>query len=179
MIRALSRPNRSVKMPAEREKQVQNMTEKRRNTALLAAWLVTPAAFLINLVYFFLQFPGEWLLPWVNLAVFILALALCVTALRRAFGQPEVYRGKIAGSIITVLACLLFAFTIFVFRVARQMPETAQAPQEGQKISEFTLTDTGGNPVTLSSLMNGPLPKSPRPDGRPKAVLLVFYRGYW
>src|SRR5947209_20444382 len=122
---------RLLKSIQSAKKQVQNMTEKRRNTALLAAWIATPAAFLINLVYFLLQFPGEWLLPWVNLVIFILALALCVTALRCAFGQPEVYRGKIAGSIITVLACLLFAFTVFAFRVARQMPETAQAPQEG------------------------------------------------
>lgn len=155
------------------------MTEQRRNGALQAAWIVTLAAFLSNIVYFFWQFPGEWMLPWLNLALFAAALALCVKALRRAFGQPQLYRGKTAGSIVTVLACLMFAFTILMFYVSRHIPGAAQAPREGQKAPEFTLTDTGGNPVTLASLMNAPLPNSPRPDGKPKAVLLVFYRGYW
>lgn len=155
------------------------MTEQRRNGALQAAWIMTLVAFLSNIPYFFLQFAGQGLLPWLNLALFVAALVLCVIALRRAFGQPETFRGKVSGSIVTVLACLLFAFTIFAFHVARKLPESTQAPQEGQKAPEFTLADASGTQVSLASLMNTPLANSPRPDGKPKAVLLVFYRGYW
>jgi hypothetical protein len=153
--------------------------EKRRNRVLTAAWIVTLAGFLSNVIYFFWQFAGQQILPWLNIALFVAALALCLMALRRAFGQPEVYVGKVSGSIVTVIACLLFAFTIFAFHVARQLPEAGQAPHEGQKAPEFTLADTGGKPVSLASLMTEPLAGSPGPGGKPKAVLLIFYRGYW
>jgi hypothetical protein len=155
------------------------MTEQRRNRALTWAWIITPLAFLLNLPLFFMQFPGQQLVPWLALAAFVAVLALCVTSLRRAFGQPQVYRGKISGSIITVIATLLFALTAFGFWSARKMPETTEAPQPGQKAPAFTLADTTGAQVSLASLLNAPLANSPRPDGKPKAVLAIFYRGYW
>ena len=155
------------------------MTERRRNKALLWAWIITLPAFLLNLPLFFFQFPGQQLLPWLALAAFVAALALCVIALRHAFGQPQVYRGKISGSIVTVIAGLLFALTVFGFFSARKMPGTSQAPQPGQKAPAFTLADTTGAQVSLASLLDAPLANSPRPDGKPKAVLAIFYRGYW
>jgi len=155
------------------------MTERRRNRALTWAWTITIAAFLLNLPPFFLQYPGQQLLPWLAVAAFVCALALCVIALRRAFGQPEVYRGKVSGSIVTVIATLLFALTAIGFWGARKMPETTQAPQPGQKAPAFTLADTTGAQVSLASLLDAPLAGSPRPDGKPKAVLAIFYRGYW
>ena len=154
------------------------MFEKRQNRPLAAAWILTLLAFLSNLVFFW-QFAGEWMLPWLCLALFAAALVLCGTALRRAFGQPEVYRGKVSGSILIVLACLMLAFTIFAFYEARHIPGVAQAPREGQMAPEFTLPDTSGAMVSLAGLLDRPLANSPRPDGKPKAVLLVFYRGYW
>ena len=155
------------------------MIEKRPNTALLWAWIVTLAAVLSNVMMLFILVPGEQALPWLTLALFAAAFALSVAALRRAFGKPQMYRGRISGSIALVLICLLFAFTVFETVEARKLPSAAQAPGPGQKALEFTLADTSGRPVSLSSLLEAPLANSPRPDGRPRALLLIFYRGYW
>ncbi len=154
------------------------MSQQRRHQLLTAAWIVTALAFLSNFLFFW-QFAGERMLPWLGLALFVAALGLCVAVLRRAFGQPGIYRGKVSGSIVTALACLMFTLTIFAFYVARHIPDAADAPRAGQRAPEFTLTDTSGAQVSLTSLLNTPLANSPRPDGKPKAVLLVFYRGYW
>lgn len=153
-------------------------SQQRRNRPLRAALIIGLLAFLTNFLFFW-QFAGERILPWLGLALFAAALALCIIALRRAFGHPELYRGKVSGSIVTTLICLMFAGTIFVFTISRDIPEAGQAPRVGQNAPEFTLVDTGGAQVSLSSLLNMPLAQSPRADGKPKAVLLVFYRGYW
>jgi hypothetical protein len=154
------------------------MFGRRRNQPLVAAWIATLLAFFSNFL-FFRQFAGESAVPWLGLALFAAALVLCAAALRRAFGNPQVYRGKVAGSIVTLLACLLLAVTLFAFYVSRNIPGVAQAPQAGDRAPEFLLTDSRGVQVSLSSLLSSPLADSPRPDGKPKAVLLVFYRGYW
>ena len=44
----------------------------------------------------------------------------------------------------------------------------------GQKAPDFTLTDSNDKPVTLAQLLTEPINNQP-----PKAVLLIFYRGYW
>jgi len=54
----------------------------------------------------------------------------------------------------------------------------------GQKVPDFTLADTNGNNVSLDLLLDKPnVPVVEPPDVGPatptKAVLLVFYRGYW
>jgi hypothetical protein len=154
------------------------MSESRRNRPLIAAWIVTLLAFFTNFLFFW-QFAGEQVLPWLSLSLFVAALILCAGALWRAFSQPATYRGKISGSVLTVLAILMFAVTIFAFSVSRNLPGTAGTPGIGEKAPEFTLIDSGGAQVSLSSLLTAPLDHSPRPDGKPKAVLLVFYRGYW
>jgi len=155
------------------------MTERRRNRALTWAWTITIAAFLLNLPPFFLQYPGQQLLPWLAVAARSSALALCVIALRRAFGQPEVYRGKVSGSIVTVIATLLFALTAIGFWGARKMPETTRPRSPARRPRPSPSPDTTGAQVSLASLLDAPLAGSPRPDGKPKAVLAIFYRGYW
>ncbi len=154
------------------------MSEQRRNRFLTPAWIVTLLAFLSNFLFFW-QFAWGAILPWVNLALYAAALILCFLALRRAFGSLPVPRGRFSGSIVTVLACLTFALTIYGFYDARSIPSAAGAPRVGQKAPEFTVADSRGVGVSLSSLLNEPLAGSPRPDGKPKAVLLVFFRGYW
>src|SRR5258708_33828168 len=101
------------------------MTEHRRNKALLWAWIITLPAFLLNLPLFFFQFPGQQLLPWLALAAFVAALALCVIALRPAFGQPQAFRGKISASIVTGSTCLLFALPAFEFFSPPKSPGTS------------------------------------------------------
>lgn len=155
------------------------MIEKRLNTALLWAWIITLLAVVSNVMMLFIQVPGQQALPWLTLALFAIAFLLGAAGVRRAFGEPQVYRGKISGSIALVLVCLLFAFTVFESVSARQIPTAGQAPGAGQKAPEFTLADTAGKPVSLSSLLEAPLANSPRPDGKPRALLLIFYRGYW
>jgi peroxiredoxin len=47
----------------------------------------------------------------------------------------------------------------------------------GQQAIDFTLTDTSGQPVSLDQLF---MPAADDPQATtPKAVLLIFYRGYW
>ena len=154
-----------------------DQAEIRRNGPLRAGWLLLLLAILSLLVVFFVQLPGQGALPWINLLLFALALACSVMAVRRAFGQPQTYRGKVTGSILLVLTVLLTGLSAFGFYHAREVPSASGAPQVGQKAPDFTLPDINGAPVSLSGLLSRPM--SGAPGGHPKAVLLIFYRGYW
>src|SRR5262249_16051879 len=106
-----------------------------------------------------------------------LGVVFFLLGLKRAFGQPEMYRGKILGSILGVLSVLLFGLSIVSVVHARDLPVSAGAPRVGQKAPDFTLPDTSGNSVSLSQMLAAPIDAA---SGKaPKAVLLVFYRGYW
>ena len=95
-----------------------------------------------------------------------------IVGLFRAFGRPQVYRGKIFGSIFAAIAVLVVAFFSYeIFYVLRQVPASAGAPRVGQKAPDFILLDQNGNPVGLGDLLSGP-------EGH-KAVALIFYRGFW
>jgi cytochrome oxidase Cu insertion factor (SCO1/SenC/PrrC family) len=76
--------------------------------------------------------------------------------------------------VLTVVALLPVALTAFAFVVSRKLPNTTAAPQVGQKVPDFTLADTSGTPVTLDQLLS-----ASSGTQAPKAVLLIFYRGYW
>jgi hypothetical protein len=92
-----------------------------------------------------------------------------VVGLFRAFGKPQIYRGKIFGSILAALGIAMFGlFSYIFFYELRQVPPSTGAPRVGQKAPEFTLSDQDGKEVSLSDLV-----------GRSKAVALIFYRGFW
>ncbi len=133
------------------------------------------AAILSNAL-FFIKVPGQQAFPWINLLLAALAAALCVTALKRSLSNPDLRRGKAAGWTLSILAVLLLAFSVLSFTVARKLPSPDKAPQVGQRAPDFTLRDTTGVPVTLAQLLSSPIPGS---NEKPKAVLLIFYRGYW
>jgi hypothetical protein len=121
---------------------------------------------------FFARFPITRDFPWANFLLFGIGLALLVIGLFRAFGRPQVYRGKIFGSILAAIAVLCVAFFSYViFYVLHQVPASAGAPRVGQKAPDFFLLDQNGNPVGLGDLLRGP--------SGPKAVTLIFYRGFW
>ena len=121
---------------------------------------------------FFARFPITRDFPWANFLLFGIGLALLVIGLFRAFGRPQVYRGKIFGSILAAIAVLCIAFFSYViFYVLHQVPASAGAPRVGQKAPDFFLLDQNGNPVGLGDLLRGP--------SGPKAVALIFYRGFW
>jgi hypothetical protein len=121
---------------------------------------------------FFARFPVTRDFPWANFLLFGIGLALLVVGLFRAFGRPQVYRGKIFGSILAVIAVLCVAFFSYViFYVLHQVPASAGAARVGQRAPDFFLLDQNGNPVGLGDLLRGP--------SGPKAVALIFYRGFW
>ena len=133
---------------------------------------------LLSYIPIFALFPITRDFPWVNLLLFAAGGVLLFTGLRRAFRQPQLYRGKIFGSILIVLSVAgvgLFAYGLFY--VGRQLPASAAAPRLGQKAPDFSLPDQNGKLVALAELLSAP------PDGttstKANGVLLIFYRGYW
>lgn len=117
---------------------------------------------------------------WIGLVLCIAAVALLISGLRLAFGQPESHSGKVAGPILTTFSVLLFAlFGVMSYMMPKAYPVARNAPQVGSKAPDFALTDTQGSPVTLSQMLSAPLPGSSAPSQSPRGVLLVFYRGYW
>jgi hypothetical protein len=121
---------------------------------------------------FFVRFPTTRDFPWANFLLFGIGAALLLVGLFRAFGRPQLYRGKIFGSIFAAIAVLVVAFFSYaIFYVVRQVPASTGAPRVGQKAPDFLLLDQNGNPVGLGDLLSGP-------EGH-KAVALIFYRGFW
>src|SRR5205085_7481478 len=117
---------------------------------------------------FLAQFPITRDFPWANLLLFGIGGALLLFGLFRAFGRPQVYRGKIFGSIFTAIAFLLFAFFAYeIFYVLKEVPLSAQAPRVGEKAPDFTLPDQNAKPVALHDLISE------------TGVVLIFYRGHW
>ena len=82
---------------------------------------------------FFVRFPTTRDFPWANLLLFGIGAVLLIVGLFRAFGRPQVYRGKIFGPIFTAIAVLVVAFFSYaIFYVVRQVPASAGAPRVGQ-----------------------------------------------
>jgi hypothetical protein len=136
------------------------------NSLIWAGFAVTLVA---AISYIFARFPATRDVPWVNLLLFLGGGCLVAAGLKRAYGEPHRYGGKISGAVIGVLVLALFGLFCwgnFVF--ARRVPSASGALQAGDPAPEFTLTNADGKPVALSAL---------RTTNR--AVLLIFYRGYW
>lgn len=126
---------------------------------------------------YFLKIPVNGTFTWLNLLLPAAALAFLLVGLKRAFVQRQEYSGRISGSVLAGVALLLLSFSAFATYHARDLPASAGAPRVGQKAPDFTLNDTSGTPISLSELLATPIDAA---SGKaPKAVLLVFYRGYW
>jgi hypothetical protein len=117
---------------------------------------------------FFSRFPSTRDVPWVNLLLFLAAGCLLALGLYRA-AQSKRYGGKIIGAALSAVSLWLFGlFCSGVFYDARNIPSSRNALRVGQQAPEFMLAGIDGNLVTLSQLRQGK-----------RAVLLIFYRGYW
>ena len=154
---------------------------------------------------FFMGLPGQRVIPWLSVALAVAALVCAAVGTMRAFRQSQIYGGKISSSILGVLSLLICGLVAIAAVTSQALPTAAGAPQVGQKVPDFTLADTSGNSVSLNQLLGKAdaatktvsLVAPPRevleklniatgvpPIGAgiptpPKAVLLVFYRGYW
>jgi len=138
------------------------------NSLIWAGFAVTLAA-AFSYIPIFVRFPATRDIPWPNLLLFLTGGCLLAAGLKRAYSEPERYAGKVSGAILGALALALFGLFCwgnFVF--ARHVPSSARAPKPGDAAPDFTLPDASGKPVSLAELR-----------GSNRAVLLIFYRGYW
>lgn len=149
--------------------------QRRTNSALWYGLLITLFGIATQFFYFLRPpRPISQALPWINLLLPAIGLIFLFVGLGRAFSRSAVYSGKIWGSCVTVIALVFVAGNVVLFQKTRDVPNAAGAPQIGQRLPEFTLPDSSGQPTSLSQLF------AASADGpQPKAVLLVFYRGYW
>ncbi len=152
-----------------------DVAAKRRNRAAWIALLLGVAALVVNFV-FFANPPLQAALPWLGLVFGMAALVALFVAMWRAFAQPQLYRGKWLSVVLGVFTLLPTGASLFVFFHARALPSSAAAPQVGQRVPDFTLADTNGASVSLDNLLASYGDSS---SAAPKAVLLIFYRGYW
>jgi hypothetical protein len=154
---------------------------------------------------FFIGVPGQRAIPWLGVALAIAALVCAAVGIMRAFRQPQVYGGKVSSPILGVVTLIICALFVLGSFQARNLPSAAGAPQVGQKVPDFTLADTNGNKVSLNQLLgktdattktvslvappkevmeslrktNQLSPVAAGTAAPPKALLLIFYRGYW
>jgi hypothetical protein len=151
----------------------------RRNYLPLAGFLVCLLGFL-SYFFFFYRFPVTRDLPWTSWLLFALGLGLVGAGVRRAFGQPERYRGRHhgrwTGSVLALLSVAVVGFFLFATTVlSRQLPASAGAPKVGEKAPDFVLPDAAGRPLRLYDLVG-----AKAGGGAPgNWVVLIFYRGYW
>ena len=175
------------------------ISERRRNLAPWAGLFLGLVAILSNAA-FFVAIPGQRAIPFLSWTLAVIALCFAAMGVMRAFRQPQIYGGKVSSSVLGVVSLLLFALVVLSSVGARKLPGSAGAPQPGQKAPEFTLADTSGNKVSLGQLL-GEASSADASAGdasamasagatvaggtssvvgsAPKAVLLIFYRGYW
>jgi hypothetical protein len=148
---------------------------KRWSAAVFSALPLAIAA-LVNFV-FLANPPLQAALPWLGLLLAAAALVVLTMGLRHAFVRAQIYRGKVLSIVLAVITLIVSGANVFVFFLARALPNSTAAPQVGRQLPDFTLADTAGQSVSLDSLFasspNDPLSPSP------KALLLIFYRGYW
>jgi hypothetical protein len=182
-----------------------DLSARQRNWMPWIALLFALAAILSN-AGFFMALPGQRAIAWLSVILAIAALVCAAVGIMRAFRQPQVYGGKVSSSILGVLSLLICGLVGFGSIHARDLPSSAAAPQVGQQVPDFMLADTSGNKVSLDQLLGkagsaaapanavvtakvkeilDSTPANELPQVVPlastptKAVLLVFYRGYW
>jgi hypothetical protein len=142
---------------------------KRRHNILLWAGFVLVLLGVLTYIPIFAVFAVTRDIPWVNYLLFGAGGILLVLGLRRAFGQPQIYRGKVLGSILTSLSLMLFALFCFsIFYISKTIPTSETAVRVGQLAPNFTLANWDGKQITLSDQLKNN-----------RAVVLIFYRGYW
>jgi hypothetical protein len=151
------------------------MNERLRNWHLWLGFVLCLTGFVGYLPL--ARFPVTRDVPWVSYLFFCAGAFSLGIGLKRAFGSPEQFRGKILGPVLSLISLLVIGmFCFFIFYAGKQLPHSTGAPQVGQKAPDFSLLDVNQQNVSLTTLLTTPLTGSQRP---PQGVLLIFYRGYW
>jgi hypothetical protein len=127
--------------------------------------------------------------PWVTFLLFALAAFMLALGTWRAYKRPQEFRGRVAGPILSTLSFLsMILFLVIIYSGVRNLPASMNAPQLGQRVPDFTLPDSEGQLVTLSTLEDQPFTSNDWPPTATAAVaagkkasgtVLIFYRGYW
>jgi hypothetical protein len=138
------------------------------NAFVWAGFGVSLFAFL-SYYLLFIRWPATRDVPWVNLLLFFVGGVSLGIGLNRAYRESARYRGKISGAVLGTLSLLVFGLFCYVnFSLAKNLPPANAGLHAGQQAPAFTLSDENSKPVALSALMKNN-----------RAVLLIFYRGYW
>src|SRR5258708_39936700 len=83
-------------------------------------------------ILYFVRFPITRDVPWVSLLLFIVAIWLLAVGLKRAYGKPEQYRGKVSGVILGVLSLSLIGLFCYGFLfLTKGLPRFAGSPGRG------------------------------------------------
>jgi len=123
----------------------------------------------ISYIPVFANYPETRDVPWVNYLLLVMGGVLLALGLKRAYGQPDQYRGKISGPILTGLSVVSAGFfLLFILYFAKQLPAAANALKVGQPAPSFTLANADGKQTSLADLLKGQ-----------RGTILIFYRGYW
>lgn len=142
--------------------------KRNRNILVWVGFAIVLVA-LVSYLPLFVLFPATRDIPWANYLLFLIGGALLTIGVRRAFHDRARYRGTISGSILAVLSLALFAlFVASVTYFSKQIPASATALAVGQKAPPFQLLDTAGKQVSSADLLKNH-----------RALVLIFYRGYW
>lgn len=142
---------------------------KRRWNIVIWTGFAFVVAALVRYIPLFARFPATRDVPWVNYLLFLVGGFLLAVGIRRAFRDPEHYRGRISGAIAAGLSLVLFGFFVFaIVYAAKQIPSSESALRPGSAAPRFTLVDAAGRQVNSSDLLKGH-----------RALVLIFYRGYW
>jgi ABC-type multidrug transport system permease subunit len=149
---------------------------KHWNGAAVWALVFAIGALSTNFV-FFVNPPMPAALPWLSLLLAMGSLVFLGVGLRHTGNGSHGDGGKALSVVLGMLTLLFAGASLYSFSHARALPKSAKAPQIGEHVPDFTLSDINGQPVSLDSLFQPPPgdPSSPAPN----AVLLIFYRGYW
>jgi hypothetical protein len=142
--------------------------------------LLTSVVALFSYLFVFSRYPLTRDVPWANFLLFAASGVLLFGGIRRAYREPQSYRGKISGAISAgISAAILGLFCYGIFYASKQLPKSAEAPKMGQKAPDFTMVDSTGKSHSLSSLLSEPIKEPNGTEAAPRAAMLVFYRGYW
>src|ERR1700738_2268967 len=88
----------------------------------------------------FVRFPLTRDVPWANFLLIIAGACVLALGVKRAFSKPELYRGKISGSSLSVLSLLMIGFFCYgMFYAAKNLPSPAGTLRVGQPAPPFTL----------------------------------------